>query len=144
MAMLPFCGYHMGDYWQHWIDMGKKVDRLPKIFNVNWFRLDDEGNFIWPGFGDNLRVLEWILRRCEGSTDPCESCETPIGHVPRVEDLFLEGAKIEDEAVQGILAVDRELWRKEVAQIEEYYKQFGDKLPKELAAELEKLKENLR
>ena len=144
MAMLPFCGYHMGDYWQHWIDMGKKVDRLPKIFNVNWFRLDDEGNFIWPGFGDNLRVLEWILRRCEGSTDPCESCETPIGHVPRVEDLFLEGANIEDEAVQGILAVDRELWRKEAAQIEEYYKQFGDKLPKELAAELEKLKENLR
>ena len=88
--------------------------------------------------------MEWILRKCEDSTDPCKSCETPIGHVPRVEDLFLEGAKIEDEAVQGILAVDRELWRKEVAQIEEYYKQFGDKLPKELAAELEKLKENLR
>ncbi|MGI6258080.1 MAG: phosphoenolpyruvate carboxykinase (GTP) [Anaerovoracaceae bacterium] len=144
MAMLPFCGYHMGDYWQHWIDMGKKVDRLPKIFNVNWFRLDDEGNFIWPGFGDNLRVLEWILRRCEGSADPCESCETPIGHVPRVEDLFLEGADVEEEAVQGILEVDKELWRKEAEQIEEYYKQFGDKLPKELATELEKLKENLR
>lgn len=143
MAMLPFCGYHMGDYWQHWIDMGKKVEHLPKVFNVNWFRLDEEGNFIWPGFGDNLRVLEWILRRCDGAADPCESCETPIGLVPEVDDLYLKDADVTEEAVKGILEVDKELWKKEAAEIEEYYKQFGDRLPEELTEELEKLKANL-
>ena len=89
MAMLPFCGYHMGDYFGHWIDMGRKLgDKAPKIFNVNWFRVDEEGKFIWPGFGDNLRVLEWILARCDGEVD---AEETPIGYVPHSKDINLEG-----------------------------------------------------
>ena len=88
MAMLPFCGYNMADYWEHWFEMGEKLgDKAPKIFNVNWFRTDDEGNFIWPGFGDNLRVLEWIIKRCEGKAD---AEETPIGFVPKAEDINLE------------------------------------------------------
>ena len=143
MAMLPFCGYNMGDYWQHWLDMGKKVDadKLPKIFNVNWFRTDDEGHFIWPGFGDNLRVLEWIMKRAFGEID---AVETAIGYQPKAEDINLEGLDISKETVEGLLGVDKALWNEEVKGIREYYTKFGDKLPKELNEELNTLENNLK
>ncbi len=141
MAMLPFCGYHMGDYFQHWLDMGKKLgDKAPKIFNVNWFRTDDEGHFIWPGFGDNMRVLMWILDRCEGKAD---AVETPIGYEPKPEDINIEGLNIDLDTLKGLLDVDKNLWKEDAAGIEEFYQKFGDRLPKELKAELETLKKNL-
>ena len=142
MAMLPFCGYHMADYWAHWIEMGQKLgEKAPKIFNVNWFRLDDEGHFIWPGFGDNLRVLEWILNRCEGKAD---AVETAIGYVPKAEDINIEGLDIDRETLKGILEVDNDLWKTETEGIEEFYKKFGDKLPAELKSQLEGLKARLK
>ncbi len=144
MAMLPFCGYNMADYWQHWIDIGAGLDpdKAPKIFNVNWFRKDDEGNFMWPGFGDNLRVLEWIIKRCEGEVD---ADETAIGYVPKAEDINLEGIedKVSEDQLKEILSVDNSLWEGEVEGIEEFYAKFGDKLPKALVAELDTLKANL-
>ncbi len=141
MAMLPFCGYHMGDYFAHWIEMGEKLgDKAPKIFNVNWFRLDDEGHFIWPGFGDNLRVLEWIVKRCEGKAD---AVETPIGYVPHAEDINLDGLDFSLETLKGILEVNNEQWLKEADGIEEFYKKFGDKLPQELKDQLAALKARL-
>ena len=141
MAMLPFCGYHMGDYFQHWLDMGKKLgNKAPKIFNVNWFRTDDEGHFIWPGFGDNMRVLMWILDRCEGKAD---AVETPIGFEPKPEDINIEGLDIDLDTIKGLLDVDKDLWKEDAAGIEEFYQKFGEKLPKELKAELETLKKNL-
>lgn len=140
MAMLPFCGYHMGDYFQHWIDMGKKIKVQPKIFNVNWFRTDSEGHFIWPGFGDNMRVLDWILKRCEETVD---ADETAIGYVPKPEDINLEGCGVDKETLKGLLNVDTETWKKEAEGIKEFYKKFGDKLPKELNDELEALESRL-
>ena len=142
MAMLPFCGYNMGDYFQHWLDMGRKVKNKPKIFNVNWFRTDDSGNFIWPGFGDNMRVLDWIIRRCEGTVDAVES---PIGLLPRPEDINLEGMDgftVED--LKKILDVDTKTWKAEAKDITEYYKIFGDKLPAKLSKQLRILKRNLK
>ena len=141
MAMLPFCGYHMGDYWAHGLEMGKKLgDKAPKIFNVNWFRTDDEGHFIWPGFGDNMRVLDWIIKRCEGKAD---AEETPIGFVPKAEDINLEGLDFSVEQLKDILNVDKELWKTETAGIEEFYGKFGDKLPQELRNQLNTLKAKL-
>lgn len=140
MAMLPFCGYHMGDYFQHWIDMGKKIKVQPKIFNVNWFRTDSEGHFIWPGFGDNMRVLDWILKRCEETVD---ADETAIGYVPKPEDINLEGCGVDEETLKGLLNVDTETWKKEAEGIKEFYKKFGDKLPKELNEELSALESRL-
>ena len=145
MAMLPFCGYNMGDYWKHWIDIGKTLDpdKAPKIFNVNWFRKDDEGNFLWPGFGDNLRVLEWILKRCDGEVD---AKETAIGYVPYAKDINIEGleGEVSLDSLESILDVDKSLWETEADGIAEFYGKFGDKLPKELAEELETLKANLK
>lgn len=140
MAMLPFCGYHMGDYFQHWIDMGKKIKVQPKIFNVNWFRTDSEGHFIWPGFGDNMRVLDWILKRCEETVD---ADETAIGYVPKPEDINLEGCGVDEETLKGLLNVDTETWKKEAEGIKEFYKKFGDRLPKELEEELSALESRL-
>ncbi len=141
MAMLPFCGYHMGDYFKHWIEMGEMLgDKAPKIFNVNWFRVDEDGHFVWPGFGDNLRVLEWILKRCDGEVD---AVETAIGYVPKPEDINLEGLENFDiETLKSILEVDNAKWAKEAEGIEEFYKKFGDKLPAELREQLELLKAN--
>ncbi len=142
MAMLPFCGYHMGDYFRHWLDMGEKLgDKAPKIFNVNWFRTDDEGNFIWPGFGDNMRVLNWIIDRCEGKAD---ATETAIGYVPKPEDIDLTDLDMDMDTLKDILTVDKDVWNKEAAEIEEHYKKFGDRLPEELRAQLETLKANLK
>lgn len=140
MAMLPFCGYHMGDYFQHWIDMGKKIKVQPKIFNVNWFRTDSEGHFIWPGFGDNMRMLDWILKRCEETVD---ADETAIGYVPKPEDINLDGCGVDEETLKGLLNVDTETWKKEAEGIKEFYKKFGDKLPKELNDELASLESRL-
>ena len=128
MAMLPFCGYNMGDYFKHWIEMGEMLgDKAPKIFNVNWFRVDEDGHFIWPGFGDNLRVLEWILKRCDNEVD---AVETAIGYVPKPEDINLEGLKdFDEEKLASILKVDNAKWAKEAAGVEEFYKKFGFWMP---------------
>ena len=137
MAMLPFCGYNMGDYFGHWLEMGEKLgDKAPQIFNVNWFRLDDEGNFIWPGFGDNMRVLLWMLDRCEGKVG---AKETPIGYVPEIDDLDMEGLDISKETLADLLNVDKDIWKDEAAGIEEFYKKFGDRLPAELKKQLDEL-----
>ena len=136
MAMLPFCGYNMGDYFAHWIEMGKKIPHAPKIFNVNWFRTDDEGNFIWPGFGDNLRVLEWILNRCAGKAD---AVETEIGYLPKAEDINIEGLEdITVDTIKGLLSVDKDLWKEDIVGIKEFYSKFDkyDTLPAELKKEL--------
>ena len=147
MAMLPFCGYNMGDYFKHWIEMGEMLgDKAPKIFNVNWFKQDEEGNFLWPGFGDNMRVLDWIIKRCEGTVD---AVETAIGYLPKKEDLNLTG--IEDEVTPAVLdkllAVDTDLWKKEIAEMRRYYTEDiaakGGKVPAELMDELDKIEARL-
>ena len=141
MAMLPFCGYHMGDYFKHWLEMGEKLgDKAPKIFNVNWFRTDDDGNFVWPGFGDNMRVLNWIIDRCEGKAD---ATETAIGYVPKPEDIDLTDLDMDMDTLKSILKVDKDVWTKEAEEIEEHYKKFGDRLPEELREQLGNLKANL-
>ena len=136
MAMRPFCGYNMADYWQHWLDMGEKLPHAPKIFNVNWFRTDDNGRFLWPGFGDNLRVLEWILKRC---FDEVGADETVIGYEPKPEDIDLDGSGVTVETLKELLTLDAKSWRENCAGIREYFEQFGDKLPHELREELEAL-----
>lgn len=142
MAMIPFCGYNMADYWQHWLDMGKKIPKPPKIFNVNWFRTDDEGKFIWPGFGDNMRVLMWILDRCSGKA---EAEETAIGFEPRAQDINIDGLDgITEDTVRGLLSVDCDCWREDCAGIREFYSRFGDKIPAELMRQLETLEKNLQ
>lgn len=140
MAMLPFCGYNMADYWQHWLDMEKLISNPPVIANVNWFRTDDEGHFQWPGFGDNLRVVQWVLARAFGEAD---AVETELGYMPRPEDINLDGCEVTDETLRDLLSVDKQLWREECAGIEEYYAKFGDSLPAALREELEALKARL-
>ena len=141
MAMKPFVGYNMATYWGHWLEMGKKLgDKAPKIFHVNWFRKDDEGHFMWPGFGDNMRVLLWILNRCAGKVDADES---EIGYLPKPEDIDLTGLEDENVDINGLLTIDKQVWLEDVANIEEYFAQFGDLLPQEMADELAKLKANL-
>lgn len=137
MAMLPFCGYHMGDYWQHWLDMGKKIPKPPKIFNVNWFRTDDEGHFLWPGFGDNLRVLEWIMHRC---FDEIEAVNTPIGFEPKPEDIDLEGSGVSLETLKGLLSVDTTLWKEETREISAFYQKFEPRVPAPLLEQLNTLR----
>jgi phosphoenolpyruvate carboxykinase (GTP) len=137
-AMLPFCGYNMADYWAHWLDIGRKQGaRLPRIYLVNWFRKNAEGKFMWPGFGDNSRVIEWIFGRCSGEDD---AVETPIGLLPAPGALDTSGLNIGPADLDALLAVDRAAWVQEAAAIEEHYAKFGSKLPAELAAQLEKMK----
>ena len=142
MAMKPFVGYNMGDYFAHWIEMGNKMDadKAPKIFHVNWFRRDDEGNFIWPGFGDNMRVLNWIIDRCEGKA---QAKETAIGYVPYKEDLNLEGLDLSDEVVDELLSVKKEYWLEDIENQKEFFAQFGNRLPKEITRELNALEERI-
>ena len=141
MAMLPFCGYNMGDYFSHWLEMGKKMgDKAPKIFNVNWFRLDDQGHFIWPGFGDNMRVLMWILDRVHKNVD---AEETPIGYEPKLDDVNIDDLNISKDVLNGLLDVDKETWIKEVDSIQAFYAMFGDTLPEALQEELTALKKRL-
>ena len=139
MAMLPFCGYHMGDYWQHWLDMCKKIPRPPKIFNVNWFRTDEEGNFAWPGFGDNMRVLQWIISRAD---DEIGAAETALGYEPNTHDIDMEGLEMSMYDMRRLLSVDRELWLKECEDARAYYEKIG-KVPPELYEELDALEMRL-
>ncbi len=147
MAMKPFIGYNVGDYWAHWLEMGEMLgDKAPKIFNVNWFKQDENGNFIWPGFGDNMRVLDWIIERCEGNVD---AVETAIGYLPKKEDLNVEG--IEDEVTPEImdklLAVDTDLWKQEIAEMRRYYTEDiaakGGRVPEALLEQLDKIEARL-
>ena len=141
MAMLPFCGYNMGDYFAHWIEMSQKDTQHPKIFHVNWFRTDDEGNFIWPGFGDNLRVLLWILDRCAGKADAVDSA---IGYLPKPEDINVEGLDISLDTMKELLTVDNASWIADLDSIKEFYAKIGDTMPKELLDELAVLEANLK
>jgi len=141
MAMRPFVGYNMGDYFKHWIDMGKVIPNAPKIFHVNWFRTDDNGNFIWPGFGDNMRVLLWILARCEGKVD---AVETAIGYVPKAEDINIEGlSDVTIDTIRELLSIDTASWKEDVANIKEFYAQIGDHVPAEMYEELAALEARL-
>ena len=139
MAMLPFCGYHMGDYWQHWLDMGKKIPHPPKIFNVNWFRTDDEGHFAWPGFGDNMRVLQWIISRAD---DEIGAAETALGYEPNTHDIDMEGLEMSMYDMRRLLSVDRDLWLQECSDARAYYEKIG-KVPEELYEELDALEMRL-
>lgn len=144
MAMLPFCGYNMGDYFAHWVDMGKKIPNAPKIFNVNWFRTDDEGHFIWPGFGDNMRVLLWILDRCANKVDAVES---PIGYLPKPEDIDIEGLEAEGvtvDVIKELLSVDKKLWQEDAENLKEFYAKIGDRLPDEMKKQLSDFEERLK
>ena len=141
MAMRPFVGYNMGDYWKHWLEMGKIIPHAPKIFHVNWFRTDDEGHFIWPGFGDNMRVLLWILARCEGKAD---AVETAIGYVPKPEDINIEGLDISIDTIKDLLTVDKAAWLADVENIKEFYKLVGDHVPAEMNEELAALEARLK
>jgi phosphoenolpyruvate carboxykinase (GTP) len=141
MAMLPFCGYNMADYFGHWLAMAREhPDEMPRIFYVNWFRKDADGKFIWPGFGENSRVLEWIFRRCDGKGD---AVETPVGLVPTPESLNTEGLECSADDIEHLLAVDADEVKAQLPQVEEHLARFGDSLPDELTAQLEALKERL-
>jgi phosphoenolpyruvate carboxykinase (GTP) len=141
MAMLPFCGYNMASYWAHWLKIGRAQGaKMPRVYYVNWFRKNAAGEFLWPGFGDNGRVLKWVFERCAGKA---QGIETPIGVVPRPSDLDLTGLALDEEDVSELLAVDREGWRSEVPLIREYYASFGARMPRELSAELDTLERRL-
>ena len=142
MAMRPFTGYNMGDYFGHWLTMGEKLgDKAPKIFNVNWFRTNEEGKFIWPGFGDNMRVLMWILARCRGEV---EANETAIGYLPNAADIDVDGLEgIDLATIEGLLSVDKDLWLEDCAGVQELYDQIGERVPAELRAQLAALRDRL-
>jgi phosphoenolpyruvate carboxykinase (GTP) len=142
MAMLPFCGYHMADYFGHWLKIGEQADesRLPKIFYVNWFRKDEGGRFLWPGFGENSRVLAWVFRRCD---DAAEAVDTPIGRVPAAGALDLDGVDVSPEALEELLRVEPADWEAQLPQVHEHFAQFGDRLPPALRAELDALERRL-
>lgn len=141
MAMLPFCGYHMGDYFDHWLDMGKRMSNPPKIFHVNWFRTDEDGEFLWPGYGENLRVIEWILDRCRGEGD---AVKTPIGYVPAPDSLDVNGLEMSQEKLDKLLAVNRDDWYQETENIASFFQQFGPRLPGTLWEQLDLLQLRLR
>jgi phosphoenolpyruvate carboxykinase (GTP) len=140
MAMLPFCGYNMGEYFQHWLNIGKKVKKLPKIFMVNWFRKDEDGKFMWPGFRDNSRIIKWMIDRIEGKTGAKES---EIGLFPEKDAIDLSGLDIKKETMEKLLKVDKEDWKREVVMIEEFYAKFGNKIPQDLRNHLAELKKKL-
>ena len=141
MAMRPFVGYDMGDYWAHWLEMGKMIPHAPKIFHVNWFRTDDEGHFIWPGFGDNMRVVMWILDRCEGKVD---ANETAIGYVPKPEDINIEGLDgVTTDTIRELVTVDHDAWKADIENIKEFYTLVGERVPVELKEELSALEARL-
>ncbi|MEN6355911.1 MAG: phosphoenolpyruvate carboxykinase (GTP) [Armatimonadota bacterium] len=140
MAMLPFCGYNMGKYFKHWLDMGQKISRPPKIFHVNWYKKDEDGEFLWPGFGENLRAIEWIIKRCKGEAD---AKETPIGYVPTVDALNLDGLDISREVMDKLLEVDCDAWLGELGGMQKFFDQFGYDLPEEFMDEQQELSKRL-
>ncbi|MDB5448183.1 MAG: phosphoenolpyruvate carboxykinase, partial [Phenylobacterium sp.] len=142
-AMLPFCGYNMGDYFGHWLTMGAQADaaKLPRIYFVNWFRKDERGKFVWPGYGENSRVLKWIVERLEGRA---EAVETPIGRLPAPGSLDVSGLGLSAEQLELLLTVDAPIWRQEAALIPPFYEKFGDHLPKALWSEYEALVKRLQ
>lgn len=141
MAMLPFCGYNMADYWGHWLNTGKKAGaKLPKIYYVNWFRKDDDGKFMWPGFGENSRVLEWVFKRCNGDA---EAIETPIGNLPTLDAINFDGLNLTEQQKAQLLRVEVDGWLSEIPLIEEYFDQYGDRVPAELREEVAQLKTRL-
>ena len=141
-AMLPFCGYNMADYWGHWLKVGKATDadRLPRIYQVNWFRKGADGSFLWPGYGENSRVLDWVVRRLEGDA---EAVPTPIGNLPKTADLNLEGLDLDDETVSELFAVEPKNWIDEADLTEQYFKGFGSHIPGPLWEELGALRGRL-
>ena len=143
MAMLPFCGYNMADYFGHWLKIGREADtaKLPKVFLVNWFRKDDEGKFIWPGYGENSRILQWVFRRCDGEG---ETVETPLGLLPAKGELNVEGLQLGEAQLDELLSVDPEALREQLPQVEEFLARFGERLPDEIQGQLEALKTRLR
>jgi phosphoenolpyruvate carboxykinase (GTP) len=144
MAMLPFCGYHMADYFRHWLEIGRTQGaKLPKVFYVNWFRKDADGKFLWPGYGENSRVLAWIFGRCEGTA---QAIETEIGLVPPgggEGGISTENLDVSEAALTELLAVDPDAWKAQLPQVKAHYAKFGDKLPAQLRAELEALEARL-
>jgi len=140
MAMKPFCGYNFGDYWAHWLKLGATLTQPPQIFHVNWFRQDAAGKFLWPGYGENLRVLSWILERCSGRAG---AVDTPIGHMPHVSDLNTEGLDISRAALEELIAVPHAAWRQEVADLRTYLRSYGARLPAALISELDAIERRL-
>ena len=142
MAMRPFVGYDMGDYWAHWLSMGTRIPHPPKIFHVNWFRTDENGNFIWPGYSDNMRVLEWILARCDGKVDARIS---PIGYLPYPEDINIEGMQdVTPDTIRDLLTIDTKSWLEDVDNIRDFYHQVGDRVPQAMWDELDALEARLK
>jgi phosphoenolpyruvate carboxykinase (GTP) len=140
MAMQPFCGYNFGDYWSHWLSIGKKHNNLPKIFHVNWFRQDKAGKFMWPGFGDNMRVLEWILKRCAGKG---EAVRTPIGYLPTTDAINTDGTGLTTETMRELLSIEAPAWKSEMNGIKEYFDKFGTRMPTELISEHKRITNEL-
>jgi len=140
MAMLPFCGYNMGDYFDHWLEIGKRLTNPPKVFHVNWFRTDDDGKFLWPGFGENLRVLDWIVRRCH---DDADAAETPIGNIPATDALDMDSLTLPTEVMKRLFSIDLADWTDELKGIEEFFTKFGDRFPAKMWDEYRALKRRL-
>ncbi|MEE8395349.1 MAG: phosphoenolpyruvate carboxykinase (GTP), partial [bacterium] len=140
MAMLPFCGYNMGDYWRHWLALGARSEKMPKIFHVNWFRRGRGGEFLWPGFGENMRVLRWVIERCNGNGG---AVRTPIGFLPAQGAIDTDGLDISSEAMRELTAVEPQQWLEEIDDIARYFSQFGDRLPPQMTAEAERVKAEL-
>ena len=140
MAMKPFCGYNFADYWSHWLSIGTRLTQPPRIFHVNWFRRDAAGNFLWPGYGENLRVIAWMLARCGGKAN---GRDTAIGYLPDAADLNLQGLSVSGQAMTELLAVDNNAWRAEAADIRQYVAEFGTRVPAGLNAEISKLAQRL-
>jgi phosphoenolpyruvate carboxykinase (GTP) len=138
--MLPFCGYHIGDYFAHWLEMGRAVAHPPRIFNVNWFRKDGDGRFVWPGFGQNMRVLEWIVERCAGRAS---ALETPLGLVPAYHDIDWNGLDFDGDRFDSLMSVERDQWQRELASHDALFARLGDKKPAALQSERDALGERL-
>ena len=132
MAMKPFCGYNFADYWAHWLSFAERTDKLPDIFHVNWFRQDSDGKFLWHGFGENLRVLRWIIDRCEGRVGAVDS---PVGYLPKAGDIDIEGLDIDAETMSALTTIDPQQWQLEIDAIGEYLETYGERLPEQLRTE---------